>query len=271
MSALQSVVTQAPAVLRVDEPAPGVLRVLINRPDKRNAIDYDVRAAMLTVLGDALASDACRALVLGGVEQVFSAGGDVHSMGQLDEAGARERMQHIHVLCRLLATAPVPVVTAMEGIAAGASIGMALLGDVIVVGERTRILFPFLKLGLTPDWGMLLTLPRRVGVGRARRMFSAGDLISGPAAFEAGLADVLVADDVVMATAVAQAEALAALPREAFARMKARLNSVSMTLDDELAREEDDQAQCLLGAEFTEGLSAFLEKRAPNFRGAGEP
>ena len=266
MSDLDKLIRGAPPLVRLDRPAEGVLRILIDRPEKRNAMDHRVREALTAVIGEALATPACRALVLGGVDGVFSAGGDVHSMGDLSEHDARARMRHIQVLCRLLASARLPVVSAMEGVAAGAAVGMALLGDEIVVGDRTRILFPFLKLGLTPDWGLLLTLPRRVGVAGARQLLTRGDAVSGDEAVACGLADERVDDDAVMATAVARAERLAALPPRAFARMKARLNEPAPTLAEALHREEDDQASCLLSAEFSEGLSAFLNKRAPNFR-----
>lgn len=253
------------AVVLVDRPAPHVARLRINRPDKRNAIDHAVRQQLTEALGLLLGDAGVRAIVFGGAQGVFSAGGDVPSMIGLTEAQARERMQHIHVLCRLIAGAGVPVVSAIEGIGAGAAVGLALMGDRIVVGEGTKILFPFLKLGLAPDWGQLLTLPRRVGLPVARRIFCDGAPVSGAEAHRVGLADTLVADAHVMTTAVAQAGELALLPREAFQRMKARLNHPSASLAEELAREESDQAVCLLGDDFVEGHDAYMKKRVADF------
>jgi enoyl-CoA hydratase/carnithine racemase len=255
----------ADPVVLLDRPAEGVARLRINRPTKRNAIDHDVRQGFIGALAQLQADAGVRALVLGGVEGVFSAGGDVPSMVGLDEAQARGRMRHIHVLCRLLATSRLPVVSAVEGIAAGAAVGMALLGDHIVVGPGTRILFPFLRLGLVPDWGQLLTLPRRVGIGPARRILTSGKAVTGEEALRIGLADTLVDDAQVMAAAVDKAVEFARLPSEAFGRMKQRLSSPSGTLDQELAREEDDQATCLLGPDFQEGYAAFTGKREPDF------
>lgn len=255
------------AVVLVDRPAPHVARLLINRPDKRNAIDHAVRQQLTEALGALLGDNTVRAIVFGGAQGVFSAGGDVPSMVGLSEEQARARMQHIHVLCRLVAGAGVPVVSAIEGIGAGAAVGLALMGDRIVVGEGTKILFPFLKLGLAPDWGQLLTLPRRVGLPVARRILSEGAPVNGTEAHRIGLADTLVADAQVMGTAVAQAGELALLPREAFARMKARLNHPSSSLAEELSREETDQAVCLLGDEFVEGHDAYVNKRTADFVG----
>jgi 2-(1,2-epoxy-1,2-dihydrophenyl)acetyl-CoA isomerase len=263
-------VTVGEPVVLLDTPAAGVARLRINRPAKRNAIDHDVRQGFLDGIARLHADAGVRALVIGGVEQVFSAGGDVASMEGLSETQARARMRHIADLCRLLAGSRLPVVTAMEGFSVGAAVGMALLGDRIVVGPSTRILFPFLRLGLAPDWGQLLTLPRRVGIGHARRILTSGQAVKGEEALRIGLADELVADAQVMDAAVERAAELARLPGEAFARMKQRLSQPSATLEQELGREEEDQAVLLLGADFREGFAAFTEKRDPDFtRGGG--
>lgn len=252
-------------VVLLDHPAPHVARLRINRPDKRNAIDHAVRRGFIDHLTVVLADAQVRAVVLGGVAGVFSAGGDIPSMVGLGEAQARERMRHIQGLCRLVAQARVPVVSAMEGVTAGAAVGLALLGDRIVIGRGARVLFPFLKLGLAPDWGQLLTLPRRVGLPVARRLLSDGEAVGGEEALRIGLADALCEDAEVMERAVALAASLARLPTEAFGRMKQRLNHPSASLDEELGREETDQAVCLLSDDFLEGYAAFREKRAADF------
>lgn len=262
---------QAGAKLLVDEPAPQVTRLLINRPDKRNAIDHDVRQLLIDAMTRLQADGRTRAIVLGGVGGHLSAGGDIPSMVGLDEAGARARMKHIASLCRLVAGSKLPVVTAMEGISAGACVGLALLGDHIVVGPNTKILFPFLKLGLAPDWGSLMTLPRRVGLPVARRLLVSGQPLAGREAFGIGLADALVDDSEVMAAAIARGSELARLPLDAYGRMKQRLDQPSASLDAELQREEDDQAVLLLGADFTEGYAAFVEKRSADFIKVVEP
>lgn len=255
----------ANAVILLDRPSSHVARLRIHRPDKLNAIDFDVRQQMSEHLQTLMADSSTRAIVLGGSQGILSAGGDVPSMIGLSLEQARERMQHVHVLCRLVAGAPVPVITAMEGVAAGAAVGLALLGDHIVAGPSTRVLFPFLKLGLVPDWGQLLTLPRRIGVPAARRLLTSGNALGGEEAFRIGLVDTFVPDDDVMATAISMATELSMLPLEAFRRMKSRLNDVSVSIVEELAREENDQAICLLSDEFQEGFQAFLAKRPPDF------
>lgn len=253
------------SVVVTDRPTACVLRVLINRPAKRNAIDFDVREEMTQALVAAEADTSIRAIVLGGVDGVFSAGGDLDSMEGLDKAGAQARMQHIHRLCRVLANSPVPVVSAVEGFCAGAAVGMSLLGDCVVVGKKTKILFPFMGLGLVPDWGAMLMLPRRVGFAKARQLMLAGEITTGEEAFAIGLADIYVGEDDIMDAAVVRAEAMAELPQAAFARFKNRLNFPSASLEEELQREEDDQAELLLGSEFIEGYRAARNKKKPDF------
>lgn len=249
-------------VLR-DEPRPGVVRLLINRPDKRNAIDFDVREALINHLRDIGNAPHVRALVCGGVGGIFSAGGDVPSMVGLSEEQARARMTHIHQLCLQLAALPIPVVSALEGFGAGAAVGLALLGDHIVVGPGSKVLFPFMKLGLTPDWGTLRTLPARVGLARARRLSISGEVVSGEDAVAIGLADEYAVD--IMQAAIVQAEKMARLPQEAFARMKQRLNEPASDLHAELEKEENDQTRLLLGPDFREGFQAFTQRRDPDF------
>ena len=252
-------------VVLLDRPAPGVARLVINRPAKRNAIDHAVRQALIDALEALGAEGSVRALVLGGAEGVFSAGGDLPSMAGLDAEQAAARMRHIHTLCQALVGCGYSIVSAIEGVAAGAAVGMALLGDHIVIGRGARVLFPFLRLGLAPDWGQLLTLPRRVGAPTAWRLVTSSDPVTGEEAFRIGLADQLVEDPEVMSAAVAEAARLAKLPLDALRRTRARIASPSASLAEELAREERDQIACLTGAEFDEGYRAFMSKRAPDF------
>jgi 2-(1,2-epoxy-1,2-dihydrophenyl)acetyl-CoA isomerase len=251
--------------LQIDRAAPLVARVLIHRPDKRNAIDFEVRQQLIDAFERLRDQADVRAVVIGGSGGHFSAGGDLPSMANLSGAQAHARMQHIALLCRLIYNAQIPVVTAMEGVSAGACIGLALLSDYIVAGEGTKILLPFMKLGLVPDWGMLHTLPLRVGLPAARRLFTVDKPISAREALQLGLIDDLVSDAEVMSVALKQAQRLAALPQGAFARMKSRLNHRSSTLDEDLAREEEDQGSLLLAADFREGYQAFFDKRTPDF------
>lgn len=251
-------------LLSIDRPAPSVCRILINRPDKLNALNFEIREQMLSALPVVLNDHGNRALIFGGVGGNLSAGGDIPSMQGLSEVEARERMRHIHKLCRIVAGAGIPVLTVAEGVAAGGALGLALLGDYILADSKTRFMIPFLKLGLVPDWGMMHSLPQRVGIAKARQLIFEAKSLSGEAALSIGLADQLFAEGEAMSGAISLATSLSQLPKAAVAAVKKRLQ-VERSFEVDLACEEDDQAAGLTGREFAEGYSAFMEKRAANF------
>lgn len=250
----------------VTTPEAGIARIAIDRPDKRNAIDPDTRNELLAALAGALADDAVRALVLTGEGGHFCAGGDISSMGDHDIASARVRMKGNHRLVRTLMEAEKPVIAAVEGFAVGAGAGLALLCDTIVLARGGSIGFPFFRVGLTPDYGILYTLPRRIGDGAARRILFGAAMLKGPDAVGAGLADELVDDGGAEARALAIAADMAALPPHAFALTKRHLAMGPMTLDAALELEAMAMSLAFTGPELAEGRAAFAGKRKPDFR-----
>ena len=249
--------------IRIDEPRPGVRRILIDRPEARNAIDGETRAALIGAVADARGDEAARALLLGGANGLFSAGGDLPSLVGLERAAALARLQHGHELVTALWEFPKPAVVAVERFAVGAAAGLALLADEIIVGRSAQFTFPFLRLGLVPDWGLMGSLKLRVGWAQAIRLLRDSAAVKGERALAVGLADRLVEDEAVMAEAIAAAEALAKLPSEAFATMKRLIRGDAATL--RLAEEAAAQAERIVSDEFAEGYAAFREKREPRF------
>ncbi|PHR62243.1 MAG: hypothetical protein COA43_00970 [Robiginitomaculum sp.] len=248
----------------IDTPAKHVCRIRIDRPKKLNALNYEIREAMLEALPDILNNSDNRAIVFGGVGGNLSAGGDVPSMQNLTKCQANDRMGHIHELCRLVAGANIPIVTAAEGICAGGAVGLSLLGDYIIVDSKTKIMVPFLKLGLVPDWGMMRSLPLRVGLPKARRMILENQTISGDRAIDIGLADIFASNNDVMGTAIMTAEKLTELPILAVGMVKDRLRRL-VSFEEDLFEEQLDQIQGLTGMEFEEGFDAYMNKRRANF------
>jgi enoyl-CoA hydratase/carnithine racemase len=183
----------------------------------------------------------------------------------LSAGEARERMRHIHTLCHAIAMLSIPVVSAIEGMGVGAGMGLALLGDVIVVGGETKLYFPFMKLGLVPDWGSMLTLPRRIGYPLAQKLLAESATIDGVEAGRIGLADLVVDDAIIMEAAVAKASEMARLPAEAFARLKSQMQPQRNTLSKALKFEESAQVALLQSDDFAEGYRAMREKRPANF------
>ena len=249
--------------IRSDTPAPGVRRILIDRPEARNAIDGETRAALIAAVADARSDEVARALLLGGADGLFSAGGDLPSLVGLDRAAALARLQQGHELVTALWEFPKPVVVAVERFAVGAAAGLALLADEILVGRSAQFAFPFLRLGLVPDWGLMGSLKLRVGWSQAIRLLRDSAAVKGERALAIGLADRLVEDEKVMAEAIAAAEALAKLPRAAFATMKRLMRGDAAVLG--LAEEAAAQAGRIVSDEFAAGYAAFREKREPRF------
>jgi 2-(1,2-epoxy-1,2-dihydrophenyl)acetyl-CoA isomerase len=246
--------------------APGITRIAINRPDKRNAVSPEARNALIDVVYAALADNEVHAIVLGSTEGHFCAGGDIDSMTDLDVASGRVRMKENHRMVRLLAEAEKPIVAGVEGFALGAGAGIALLCDSIVLAESGALGFPFFRIGLTPDYGILFTLARRVGQAKARQILLYAEMRKGQDAVDVGLADELVSDGQAEARAVERAQALAAMPPHAFALTKRHLAMEPQSLEDALEMEAMSQSLAFASSELEEGRTAFLEKRKPNFR-----
>ena len=249
----------------VEEPRDGIAQLALNNPEKRNALSMELRAELAAVLPKLVADDAVRGIVIRGEGGVFCAGGDISTMEDYTPERGRARMRSGHPFVRMLHECEKPVVAAVEGFAVGAGAGLALLCDMIVMGEGATIGFPFFRIGLVPDWGILHTLPRRVGAGRARQLLLHARMPKGREAYDWGLADMLVPDSQVLAEAVSQARSLAAQPRNAFALVKRQLSLQPISFDDTLEWEALAQPISFKTADHQEGRAAFLEKRKPKF------
>ena len=244
----------------------GVAAVTLNRPEKRNALSAEIRDGLTACLTEALADEAVRAIVVAGRDGTFCAGGDVSTMHETpDPISARRRMRSGHPVVRLLQHADKPVVAAVQGHAVGAGAGLALLCDTIVMGEGAVIGFPFFRIGLVPDWAILYTLPRRVGVGAAKQLLLGARMLQGPDALALSLADEVVPDGDVPGHALAAARRLGRQPRLAFAVTKQALHGHPMGFDEVLALEATAQPLARQTADHEEGRAAFMAKRSPRF------
>ncbi len=254
------------SAVTIEAPAPGIARIAINRPDKRNAINSEARHGLIDAVGAALGDERVHAIVLGSTGGHFCAGGDIDAMAGFDVVSARARMKDSHRLVRLLAEAEKPLVAGVEGAAVGAGAGLALWADTLVLAETGVIGFPFFRVGLTPDYGILHTLPRRVGSARARQILLYARMYRGAEAYDAGLADEIVPEGEAEARALELAGELAAMPPHAFALAKRHLAMAPTSLETALELEVMAQSLAFTGPESEEGRAAFRDKRTPNFR-----
>ena len=243
----------------------GAVAVLtMDNPARRNALAGPIRLGLGTALERIQADPAVRAIVLTGAGGTFSSGGDISGMDVPDLSIGRERFRVMHQVVRLLARGAKPAVAAVEGWCAGAAVGLALCCDTVVAASDARFLLPFGRIGLIADFGLLHTLPLRVGVGRARQMLLYCEPMDAAAAERIGLVDHVAPPGTALEAALARARLLADAAPLPLAYTRERL---AAGLDAALDWERDVQSAMFVTADHAEGRAAFLEKRPPVFKG----
>lgn len=250
----------------------GVLRVMLNRPDKLNAFDPDVRR----LLGDALAwaeTDAeIRSLLLTGAGRGFCAGQDLTERNMDATSGPVDLGETIeknyNPLIKRMRALEKPIVCAVNGVAAGAGASLALACDIVLAGRSASFIQAFVKIGLVPDCGSTYFLPRLAGTARAMGLAMTGERISAEDAEKWGLIWKCVDDAKLAEEAAALATALASGPTHALGLIKRAIYaSQTNSLTEQLQMERELQRTVGLGSDYREGIAAFLEKRRPAFTG----
>ncbi|MDV8071023.1 enoyl-CoA hydratase-related protein [Rhodococcus sp. IEGM 1366] len=251
-----------------------VLRIQLNRPDKRNAIDDTMVAGLINTIVEAGTDESVRVILLDGAGDHFCSGADIVKRnggdGKRPRAGSIQRRlpAQAHRLIPVMLESQTPIVCAVRGWAAGIGMGLALAADVTVVADDARFWAPYCSRGFTPDAGVSWLLPRRIGEMRARRMLILGEQIDGHRAAEWGLIERSVPSDAVTSEAEKVAGELAAGPTVALGLTKWLLHSgQSAPFDAHLRNEAFAMELSSRSEDFREGLSAFSNKRRAEFTG----
>jgi 2-(1,2-epoxy-1,2-dihydrophenyl)acetyl-CoA isomerase len=250
-----------------------VLTITLNRPDKLNA----ATDLMLDELNDAFKNAerdaAVRAILLTGAGRGFCAGQDLDTARERQATGeglsfGEHLRRTYNPLILRMRRMPKPIIGAINGVAAGAGMSLAMACDVRIAAQSASFLQAFVKIGLIPDSGSSWMLPRLVGMTRALDLMLTGRKISAQEGLEYGLVNRVVADAELMAVAGQTAAEFAAAPTQAIGYIKRALDFASTsTLADALNNEADLQEIAGRSADHDEGIAAFLEKRPPKFRG----
>lgn len=246
--------------------------ITLNRPEVLNALNADLMTSLRAHLDQAASDSSVRCVVITGAGPGFSAGADLGSV-QMPKADVKVDLgaalrESYNPLIHLIRTMPKPVISAVNGVAAGAGMSIALAGDIVLAGKSASFLQAFSKIGLVPDAGSTWFLPRLVGDMRARALMLLADQINAEQAHAYGMVWKVIEDTELMPQAIKMAEKLASMPTQAYALIKeAMAGTHTNDLLTQMNLEANLQHRAGQTADFREGVSAFIQKRKPTFQG----
>jgi enoyl-CoA hydratase len=248
----------------------GVRILTLDRPDRLNSWNRKMRAEMRDVIEDAAGLTDLRSLIITGAGRAFSAGEDVSEMGDLTDMGTRgfrSVVRGIHSVFDLIEAIEVPVIAAVNGVAAGGGFELALSCDFRVMAEGARFVMPEAKVGLIPGSGGCSRLVHHVGLGRAKELVLLSRSVDAQSAKALGLATEVVPDGQVVEGALALVDEMAALAPLALGMAKVVLNTCT-DVDHETGRRLERLGQSVLKttSDHAEGARAFIERRPPEWR-----
>jgi 2-(1,2-epoxy-1,2-dihydrophenyl)acetyl-CoA isomerase len=243
-------------------------QITLNRPDRLNALQPEMAEAILAALDDAQEDEACRAVLLTGAGRGFCSGQDLTAIVDADPDDIADLLDSYHPVIEKIRDLPLPVIAAVNGVAAGAGCNLALACDIVIAARSANFVQAFSRIGLIPDCGGTWFLPRLVGTARARALMMLAEPLPAETAAEWGMIWQVVDDERLMPEAQALTARLASGPTVALGLIKQALDeSADNDLADQLDLERDLQIEAAETQDHAEGVRAFLEKRPPAFTG----
>ncbi|MEB3101484.1 enoyl-CoA hydratase-related protein [Ferviditalea candida] len=246
----------------------GAAKITMNRPDKFNAFTGRMHAELMNALKQAGKDDKVRCIVLTGAGKAFNAGQDLADVqGENVDFGGLLRNGYNPLILQLQRTEK-PVIAAVNGVAAGAGMSIALACDLRLVSDKASFVNVFVNIGLVPDSGGCYFLPRIVGVGKALELAMTGEKVSAEEALRIGLASKVYPHESFEADVMAYAAKLAKMPTKGIGLIKRTMyKGLTMSLEQTLEYEAYVQEIAGHTEDYKEGVQAFFEKRPPVFRG----
>ncbi len=247
----------------------GVGYIRLNRPDKYNAFIQEMAYEMQSILKTYEADATVRAIYITGNGKAFCAGEDLVEAADPNGPGMEFIVaNHFNPIIQLIRSIPKPIVAAVNGVAAGAGANIALACDVVIATESASFIQAFSKIGLIPDSGGTYFLPRLIGHQKASALMMLGDKVSAAEAERLGMIYRYVSDDVFEEESHKIAEKLASMPTYGIGLTKEILNKTwDQNLNQQLETEKIYQVKAGDSHDHKEGMTAFLQKRKPNFIG----
>jgi enoyl-CoA hydratase/carnithine racemase len=250
----------------------GVGYITLNRPERLNALTFEVYRELTDTFAALRSEDKVRAVVITGAGRAFCSGGDVHDIiGELFKRDMQGLLEFTRMTCELIRNIralPKPVIASLNGTTAGAGACIALASDIRIAAPSAKIAFLFVRVGLSgADMGAAYLLPRVVGLAKAAEMLYTGDFVSAEEAQKIGLYNRVVASEELMDATHELATRLANGPAFALAMTKEMLNrEMDVSLGTALEWEAQAQATCMQHPDYREAYEAFVEKREPRFK-----
>lgn len=246
--------------------------ITLNRPERYNAFTFGMVKALGERFSELAFDDEIRAVVVTGAGGAFCSGADLTGPGGREDCfkplGMRITTQGYSKMIYGIWTLEKPVIAAVDGVAAGAGCNFALSCDIVIASKRARFIQVFVRRGLVADAGGTYFLPRLVGLAKAKELMFLGEDISADEALRIGLVSRVVPEERLLEEALSLAEKLASGPTRAIGMMKRMLNmSFESDLTSALEREASLQGIAVSTEDVAEGVSSFIEKRDPHFKG----